>query len=102
MVLHLAAAADDEALVDVQDTVAGAAGYGHILHDGDVLAGHLGVADEEAGRRKTGKAAADYHGVLLFDSFGFLGARECFVVAVAVIHDCSSQNLILCVFIAAQ
>ena len=102
VVLHLAAAADDKALVDVQDTVAGAAGYGHILHDGDVLAGHLGVADEEAGRRKTGKAAADYHGVLLFNSFGFLGARECFVVAVAVIHDCSSQNLILCVFIAVQ
>ena len=102
MVLHLAAAADDKALVDVQDTVAGAAGYGHILHDSDVLAGHLGVADEKAGRRKTGKAAADYHGVLLFNSFGLLGARECFVVAVAVIHDYSSQNLILCVFIAVQ
>lgn len=90
MVFHLTAASDDEALVDVENTVACAACYGHIFHDGDVLAGHLCVTDEEAGCRKAGQTAADYDCFFLFNSFGFLRMSKCLIVTIAVIHVLSS------------
>ena len=53
VVIHLAPAAHDEAFGRVINAVAGAAGEGEMLEKGDLFARHLGVADQEAGRRKT-------------------------------------------------
>ena len=92
VVLHLPAAPDDKALVNVQNTVAGAAGHRHVLHDGDVFAGHLGVAHQEAGGRKSRQSCADHHCPLFLNALGFLWMGKCLVVAVAVIHVFSSPD----------
>ena len=60
VVIHLTSAAHDEALRCVVDTVAGAAGQRQVLEKGDVIARHLSVADQEAGRCQTSKTGADY------------------------------------------
>ena len=92
VVLHLAPAADDEALVNVQNAVAGTAGHRHILHDGNVFTGHLRVAHKEAGGRQTSQPRADHHSVLLLNALGFFRMGKCLVVAVAVIHVFSSPD----------
>ena len=62
MVVHFAAAAHNEALGGVIDAVAGTAGQRQMLKQGDVIAGHLGVADQENGSSQAAEAGADYVG----------------------------------------
>ena len=87
VVVHLTAAAHDEALGRVVDAVAGAAGHGQVLKERDVLAGHLRVADQEAGRRQTGQAGANDIRRLILDAFGFFRRRKRLIVTAAVIHS---------------
>ena len=87
VVLHLAAAADQEAVaMRVRNAVQGAAGDVARLEDGDVLAGHLAVADEEARRGQGGQAGTHQVGLLLLHALRLAGAGERLVVAAAVVH----------------
>ncbi|CCX72274.1 unknown [Firmicutes bacterium CAG:555] len=90
VVIHLTAAAHYEALCRIINAVARAACKGKMLKQSDVLAGHLSVTDEEAGRRKTCKAGAYYVCRFLVDTFGLFRGSKSFVVAAAVIHCGSS------------
>ena len=87
VVIHLTAAAHDEALGRVVDAVAGAAGHRQVLKERDVLAGHLCIADQEASRRQTGQAGADDICRLVVDAFGFFRRCKRLVVTAAVIHS---------------
>ena len=90
VVIHFTSAAHYEALCCVIDAVAGAACKGKMLVQGDVVAGHLRVTDEEAGRRKSTKTGAYYVGVLVLNAFGLFGRCKGLVVTAAVIHFCTS------------
>ena len=86
MVLHLALAAEEVALLGVLDAVQGAADDVARFVDGDAAAVHLSVADQKGRRRQRGNAAADEIRRLLVHTFRLAGARERFVVAIAVVH----------------
>ena len=87
MVVHLTAAAHDEALSRIVDAVAGAAGHGQVLKERDVLAGHLRIADQKAGRCQTGQTGADDVSRLALDAFGFFRRCKRLIVTAAVIHS---------------
>lgn len=90
VVIHLTAAAHYEALGCIINAVAGAACQRQMLKQGDVLARHLSVTDEEAGCRKTCKAGAYYVGGFFIDTFGLFRGGKSFIVTAAVIHCGSS------------
>ena len=90
VVIHFTSAAHYEALCGVIYAVTRAACKGKMLVQGDVIAGHLCVTDEEAGRRKPRKAGADYVGILVFNAFWLFGGCKGLVVTAAVIHFCTS------------
>ena len=87
VVIHLTAAAHDEALGCVVDAVAGAAGHRQVLKERDVLAGHLRIADQEASRCQTGQAGADDISRLILDAFRFFRRCKRLIVTAAVIHS---------------
>ena len=87
VVIHLTAAAHDEALGRIVDAVAGAAGYGQVLKERDVLTGHLRIADQKAGRCQTGQTGADDVSRLALDAFGFFRRCKRLIVTAAVIHS---------------
>ena len=87
VVIHLTAAAHDEALGRIVDAVAGAAGYGQVLKERDVLTGHLCIADQKAGRCQTGQTGADDISRLALDAFGFFRRCKRLIVTAAVIHS---------------
>ena len=86
MVFHLAAAADDEALLRVLDAVAGAAGQLEFFQNVDVLALHLSVTDQEAGRCQRGQAAAHQISALAIHALRLLGTGEGFIITIGIIH----------------
>ena len=87
MVVHLTAAAHDVAACRIVDAVAGAAGHRQGFEDRDMVAGHLGVADQVACRRQAGKTGPDDIRVLVVDALRFLRGREGFIVSSRVVHD---------------
>ena len=91
MVVHLAAAAHHIADVHLA-AVARAARHRVFFKDVDVLALHLAVAHEVAGRGQRRKAGADDVCGLAVHTFRLLGMRERFIVAAAVIHN---RNLLM-------
>ena len=90
VVLHLALAAEEVALLWVLDAVQAAAGDLARLVDGDAFAVHLPVADQKARRRERGDATADEIGRLLVHALRLAGTNECFVVTVTVEHMVNS------------
>ena len=86
VVLHLALAAEDIALLWVLDAVQAAAGDLARLVDGDAFAIHLPVADQKARRSERGDATADEICRLLVHALRLAGTNECFVVTVTVEH----------------
>ena len=86
MVLHLALATEDIALLWVLDAVQATAGDLARLIDGDAFAIHLPVADQKARRCERGDATADEICRLLVHALRLAGTNECFVVTVTVEH----------------
>ena len=93
VVLHLALAAEEVALLWVLDAVQAAAGDIARLVDGDAFAVHLPVADQKARRRERGDATADEIGRLLVHALRLAGTNECFVVTITVEHMFLSLSL---------
>src|SRR5208282_6509552 len=86
VVLHLALAAEEEALLWVLDAVqAAAAGIARLV-DGDAVGIHLPVADKESRCRERRDAAADEIGRLSVHALRLAGTNERFVVTIAVEH----------------
>ena len=85
MVLHLTAAAHHITSGRIKNTVAGAAGNIHGFQDVNVGAGHLGVADHEAGSCQSSQTASYQVSMLVIHAFRFLRASKSFVVSVAVV-----------------
>ncbi len=85
-VLHLAAAANDETLFGDMGAVERAAGEVQLFEDGDFVAGHVGVADEEgrAGQRR--QSRTDEPGGLVLHALGLARSRKSLVIAAAVSH----------------
>ena len=79
MVLHLALASEEVALLWVLDTVQAAAGDIARLVDGDAFAVHLPVADQKARRCERGDATADEIGRLPVHALRLAGTNERFV-----------------------
>ena len=88
VVLHLALAAEEVALLGVLDAVQAAAADIARLVDGDAFAIHLPVADQKAGRRERGDATADEIGRLPVHALRLAGTNERFVVTITVEHRC--------------
>ena len=86
MVLHLALAAEEEALLGVLDAVEAAATDFAPLVDGDAFGIHLSVADKESRCRERRDAAADEVSRLTVHALRLAGTNESFVVTVAVEH----------------
>ena len=89
VVLHLALAAEEEALLWVVDAVQAAASDIARLVDGDAFGVHLPVADQKARRRERADATADEIGRLPVYGLRLAGTNECFVVTIAIEHMCS-------------
>jgi hypothetical protein len=86
VLFHLAPAADHEALLRLLDAVQRATGQLLLLQDGDSVARHLAVADQEGRARQCRQARADKPGRFVLHALGFARAGEGFVVATAMIH----------------
>src|SRR5271165_293085 len=82
VVLHLALAAEEEALLWVLDAVQAAAADLARLVDGDALGIHLPVADKESRCRERRDAAADEIGRLSVHALRLAGTNERFVVTI--------------------
>ena len=85
MILHLTAAAHHITSGRIKNTVTGAAGNVHGFQDVNVGAGHLGVADHEAGSCQSSQTASYQVSMLVIHAFRFLRAGKSFVVSVAVV-----------------
>src|SRR5262249_15585943 len=83
---QLAAAADDEALFGHLEPVERAARQLELLKDGDLLAGHLAVTDQERRTGKRRKTGADKPRRLVLYAFRLSRPREGFVVSAAIVH----------------
>ena len=90
MVVHLAAAAHEEALGHVLAAVAAAAGKLQLFEQMDVLTLHLSVADKIKSRRQPGKAGADDISRFFVHILGLFGMGKGFVSASRVIHNKTS------------
>ena len=86
MVVHLTAAAHHVADIFKLPAVARAAGGGAFFQNVDVVALHLTVAHQIAGRRQGRKAAAHDIGGLLIHALGLAGTGKGFVIAAGIIH----------------
>ncbi len=86
VVVHLAAAAHGEAQGWVVPAVAGAAGTRVALEEVHVVAGHLGVADQEHAGGQGCQAGAHDVGRLVLDALGLLGMGKGLVVTCSVVH----------------
>ena len=86
MVVHFTAAAHHVADILILPAVARAAGGGAFFQNVDVVALHLAVADQIAGRRQGRKAAAHDIGGLLIHALGLAGTGKGFVIAAGIIH----------------
>ena len=90
VVVHLAPAAHDVAEVLVVVAVAGTARDGVFLENVDVLALHLGIANEIARRRQRRQAGADDVGRFAVHIGGLLGGGKGFIVTGGIIHKSTS------------
>ena len=90
MVVHLAAAAHEEALGHVLAAVAAAAGKLQLFEQMDVLTLHLSVADKIKSRRQPGKAGADDISRFFVHILGLFGMSKGLVSASRVIHNKTS------------
>ena len=90
VVVHLAPAAHDVAEVLVVVAVAGTARDGVFFENVDVLALHLGIADEIARRRQRRQAGADDVGRFAVHIGGLLGGGKGFIVTGGIIHKSTS------------
>ena len=95
MVVHLAAAAHEEALGHVLAPVAAATGKLQLFEQMDVLALHLSVADEVERCGQTGKTGADDICRFLVHILRLFGMGKGFISACGIIHN---KNLLLCCF----
>ena len=89
VVFHLASTANHEPFFRILDAVQRTAGQLLLLQDGDLLARHLAVADQEGRARQCRQAGADKPGRFVLYALGFARAGECFVIAIAVVHETS-------------
>src|SRR5262245_8645791 len=87
MIFQLAAAADDEALFGHFEPVERAARQLELLKDGDLLAGHLAVTDQERRTGKRRKTGADKPRRLVLYAFRLSRPREGFVVSAAIVQS---------------
>ena len=86
MLLHLAAAADDEALLRHVETIECATGKIQLFKNGDALASNTAVADQEGRARQSGQPGADEPCRLPVSAIRLAGADESFIVSAAVMH----------------
>lgn len=102
MVFHFPAAAHNIAAGRIEDTVTGAAGNILGLQNVNVGAGHLSVANKEAGRRQGSKAAADQVCIFVIHALRLFRSCKGFIVAVTIINSLSVLFILskLCVAVA--
>ena len=87
MVIHLTAAAHHISDVFKFPAVAGAAGAVFLFQDVNVLALHLAVANQIAGGRQRGKAAANDISRLVIYPLGLTGTGKGFIITAGIIHN---------------
>src|SRR5215470_6918231 len=94
MIFQLAAAADDEALFGHVEPVERAARQLELLKDGDLIAGHMAVTDQERRTGKRRKTTADKPRRLVLYAFRLSRPREGFVVSAAIVHEGAPSGLL--------
>ena len=87
VVVHLTATAHDIADVLIFVAIAGAAGDGVLLQNMDMLALHLGIADQIAGGRQRCQAGADQIRGLAVHAVRLFGRCKGFIVTAGIIHN---------------
>lgn len=80
MILHLAATPDHEAPSQVLVTVESPTGYLQPFEDGDPVATHMAIADQEGRTGKRRQARTDEPRSLVVHTFGFARAGKSFVI----------------------
>ena len=85
VILHLTAASHYVSSHRIKNTIACAACNVHCFQDVNVGAGHLGVADHEAGSCQSSQTASYQVSMLVIHAFRFLRVSKSFVVSVAVV-----------------
>src|SRR5699024_9209323 len=86
VVLHLPAAADHEALLRLLDAIERAARELELFQDGDLVPGHVAVADEEGRTGQRGQTCADEPRRLVLHALRLPRPGERIVVAAVVFH----------------
>ena len=86
MFFHLAPAADYESFPWLLDAVQRTVRQPLLLQEGDPVARHLAVADQDGLTRQCRQARTDKPGRLVLHAMGFAVAGERFVVTAAVVH----------------
>ena len=87
VVVHLTAAAHDVADILIFVAVAGAAGNGILLQNMDMLALHLGIAHQVAGRGQRRQAGTDEIGRFAVNVGGLFWGGKGFIVTAGIIHN---------------
>ena len=86
VVVHLSAAAHDVAAALIIEAIARSAGSRQMFKERNMIARHLGVADQEARRRKSAKTGADDPCPLIVNAFRLHCRRKRFIITAGIVH----------------